>query len=102
MTEISIQGALSITGTVLATGASGPVSGLTKILNLRFNNSLAYTIQLYKYDAATTTTYLLYDLNLSAGDTVTDVFTYALNSGDQLTAFSNIVGTTYYAYGLSF
>jgi hypothetical protein len=101
MAEFSIQGDLSTTGTVLYTGGSGTPL-LSKILNLRFNNPLAYTIQLYKYEAATTITTLIYDLSLSAGDTVTDNFTYALNPGDQLKAYSNIVGTTYYAYGITY
>ena len=102
MAEFSIQGTLSITGTVLVTGPIPSGVILTKTLNLRFNNPLAYTVQLYKYDAATTTTTLIYNLSLSAGDTVTDNFTYALNPGDQLIAYSNIVGTTYYAYGITY
>ena len=101
MAEFSIQGTLSITGTVLYTGAIGGAL-LSKITNLRFNNPLVYTIQLYKYEAATTTTTLIYNLSLSAGDTITDNFTYALNPGDQLIAYSNIVGTTYYAYGITY
>ena len=99
MAEFSIQGTLSTTGTVLATGVKPSGVLLTKVFNLRFNNALAYTIQLYKYEAATATTTLLYNLSLSAGDTVTDNLIYALNSGDQLKAYSNITGTTYYAYG---
>jgi hypothetical protein len=102
MAEFSIQGTLSLTGTVLATGLTPSGVLLTKAFNLRFNNPLAYTVQLYKYDAATLTTTLIYNLSLSAGDTVTDNFTYALNPGDQLKAFSNIVGTTYYAYGITY
>jgi hypothetical protein len=102
MGEFSIQGTLSTTGTVLATGTTSVNAILSKVMNLRFNNPLAYTIQLYKYDAATTTTTLLYNLSLSAGDTVTDNLTYALNPGDELKAFSNIVGTTYYAYGITY
>jgi hypothetical protein len=98
MAEFSKQGILSITGTLLATGGANTI--FTKVFNLRFNNPLAYTIQLYKYEAATTTTTLIYNLSLSAGDTVTDNFTYALNPGDELKAFSNIAGTTYYAYGI--
>lgn len=100
MTEFSIQGTLSTSGTVLATGT--PVSGtlLTKVSSMRFNNSLAYTLQVYKYEAATLTTTLLYNLSLSAGDTVTDTLSYALNDGDQIKVYSNITGTTYYATGI--
>ena len=101
MGEFSKQGTLAITGTVLYTGDSGgPL--LTKLTNLRFNNPLAYTLTLKKYNASTTTTITLYSLTLSAGDTVTDNLTYALEPGDQLIAESNIAGTTYYAYGIDY
>lgn len=100
MAEFSTQGELSITGTVLLTGADTAV--LTKLVSLRFNNPAAYTVQLYRYNAATADTYLIYDLNLAAGDTLTDTLMYALNSGDQLIAYSDIAGTTYYAYGIFF
>ena len=99
MAEISNQGELSITGTVLLTGGSSTVY-LNKLLNIRFNNPLAYSVQLYKYEALTTTTTLIYDLTLSAGDTLTDNLAYALNNGDQLIAYSNILGTSYYTYGI--
>jgi len=101
MAEISNQGELSITGTVLLTGGSSTVS-LNKLFNIRFNNQLAYDVQLYKYEALTTTTTLIYDLTLSAGDTLTDNLTYALNNGDQLIAYSNILGTSYYTYGITY
>jgi len=101
MAEISNQGELSITGTVLLTGGSSTVS-LNKLLNIRFNNPLVYSVQLYKYEALTTTTTLIYDLTLSAGDTLTDNLTYALNNGDQIIAYSNILGTSYYIYGITY
>jgi len=101
MAEISKQGTLSTSGTIIATGADGVTILLNKINVLRFNNPAAYTIQLYKYEAATGTTTLIYNLSLAAGDTVTDNLIYALNPGDQLKAYSNITGTTYYAYGIS-
>ena len=100
MTEISIQGELSITGTVLLTG--GPsILVLDKLIGIRFNNPLAYSVQLYKYEALTLTTTLIYNLNLSAGDTLTDNLVYVLNNGDQLIAYSNILGTSYYTYGIT-
>lgn len=101
MTEFSNQGELSITGTVLLTGGTSTVA-LDKLLVIRFNNSLAYTVQLYKYEALTLTTTLIYDLNLSAGDILTDNLVYALNNGDQIIAYSDIPGTTYYTYGQIF
>lgn len=98
MTEFSNQGELSITGTVLITG--GPsIIVLDKLISIRFNNPLAYNVQLYKYEALTLTTTLIYNLNLSAGDTFTDNLIYVLDNGDQLIAYSNILGTSYYAYG---
>jgi hypothetical protein len=102
MAEFSIQGSLAITGTVLATGIRSAGGVLTKVINLRFNNPAAYTVELYKYEAETAITTLIYNLSLSAGDTLTDNFSYALNPGDTITAFSNIVGTTYYAYGINY
>jgi hypothetical protein len=100
MAEFSNSGTLSTTGTVLATGTRTVTGVLDKVLSLRFNNPLAYSIQLYKFDFETSATTLLYNLSLSAGDTVTDNLAYALNTGDQLIAYSNIAGTTYYTYGI--
>ena len=101
MAEFSNQGELSITGTVLLTGGTSTIA-LNKLVILRFNNPLAYSIQLYKYEALTLTTTLIYNLNLSAGDTLTDNLTYVLNNGDQLIAYSNILGTSYYTYGITY
>ena len=101
MAEFSKQGDVSVTGTVLFTGTSGGVS-LSKILTMRFNNPAAYDLKLEKYEASTSTTTTIYDLTLSAGDTVTDNLSYALNPGDELIATSNIVGTTYYIYGVDY
>lgn len=100
MAEFSKQGDVSVTGTVLYTGTSGTL--LSKILILRFNNPAAYDLKLEKYDALTSTTVTIYDLTLSAGDTVTDDLSYALNPGDELIATSSIAGTTYYVYGLDY
>jgi hypothetical protein len=101
MAEFSKQGDVAIAGTVLFTGTSGGVL-LTKISTLRFNNPAAYRLILKKYESATTTTSVIYDLTLAAGDTVTDDLLYALNPGDQLIATSNITGTTYYLYGIDY
>jgi len=101
MTEFSNQGELSTTGTVLLTGGLSTIA-LDKLSILRFNNPLAYNVQLYKYEALSTTTTLIYDLTLSAGDTLTDNLTYSLNNGDQIIAYSNILGTSYYTYGITY
>jgi hypothetical protein len=101
MAEFSKQGDVSITGTVLYTGTSGGTL-LAKVVSMRFNNPAAYDLKLEKYEASTSTTTTIYDLTLSAGDTVTDNLSYALNPGDELIATSNIVGTTYYIYGIDY
>jgi hypothetical protein len=100
MTEFSLQGDLSIAGTVLATGSSA--LPLTKVITLSFNNPLAYILTLEKYDALTTSTIVLYEVTLAAGDTINDTLVYVLNAGDTLTAYSNILGTTYYIYGIDY
>ena len=101
MAEFSKQGDVAVTGTVLCTG-TGAVPLLTKVISMRFNNPAAYDLKLEKYEALTSTTTTIYDLTLSAGDTVTDNLSYALNPGDQLIATSTVVGTTYYAYGIDY
>ena len=99
MAEFSKQGDLSTTGTVLLTGTGNTLS---KIMVLRFNNPAAYDLKLEKFEFSTSSTIVIYDLSLSAGDTVTDNFLYALNPGDELIATSNITGTTYYVYGINY
>jgi hypothetical protein len=101
MAEFSKQGVVSTSGTVLYTGST-TVSLLTKVLTLRFNNPAAFQLRLSKFEATTSTTTIIYDLNLSAGDTLTDTLSYALNPGDRLIATSNIAGTTYYIYGVDY
>jgi hypothetical protein len=101
MGEFSKQGSVSTSGTVLYTGSSGGAL-LTKVSTLRFNNPAAYNLVLEKYESATATTSVIYDLTLAAGDTLTDNLSYALNAGDQLIVTSNIAGTTYYIYGIDY
>lgn len=101
MAEFSKQGSVSTSGTILYTGSSGGAL-MTRILSIRFNNPGAYDLKLEKLDYATSTTNTIYDLSLSAGDTLTDNFTYALNPGDQLIATASITGTTYYVYGIDY
>ena len=100
MAEFIKQGTLSITGTLLHTGDNG--QPLSKIFTLSFNNPAAYVITLQKYDAKSATSIILYEINLSAGDTVNDTLVYSLNKGDTLTAFSDITGTSYYVYGIDY
>lgn len=101
MVEFSKQGDVLTTGTVLYTGTSGGAL-LTRVLILRFNNPAAYDLKLEKYEASTSSTITIYELSLSAGDTLTDSLSYALNPGDELIVTSNITGTTYYVYGIDY
>jgi hypothetical protein len=100
MAEIVKQGEVDVAGTILYIGSIGPV--LTKITTLRFYNPLAYVLTLERYDAISATSETLYELNLDAGDTVTDDLVYALKEGDELVVYSNIPGTTYYVYGIDY
>jgi hypothetical protein len=101
MAEFTKTGKLSVTGTVLAVGGPSSV-GLNRLFTVRFNNAVSYNIQIYIYEASSATTILMYALNLSAGDTVTDDFSYALSNGDQIIAYSSVVGTSYYIYGATY
>jgi hypothetical protein len=103
MIEFSNQGELSSTssGTLLATGTISTLF-LDKLSIIRLHNPLAYVVSLYKYESLTNTTVLLYNLNLSAGDTLTDNLGYSLNAGDQIIGYSDIPGTSYYTYGITY
>lgn len=100
MAEFVKQGEVDVAGTTLYIGINNSL--LTKILTLRFYNPLAYVLTLERYDAISASSETLYELNLSAGDTVTDNLLYALNTGDKLTVYSDIPGTTYYVYGVDY
>jgi hypothetical protein len=100
MAEFVKQGEVDLSGTILYTG--GTSTTLTKIIALRFYNSVAYVLTLERYDAVTATSEVMYGLTLDAGDTVTDNLSYALNSGDQIIVYSDVPGTTYYVYGIDY
>jgi len=99
MVEFVKQGSLSLTGTILHTGVK-PFVLLSKIVTIRFNNAASYNIKLEKYSVKTNNSIILYDLTLAAGDVLTDNLTYALEEGDKLIAYSNIIETNYYIYGI--
>ena len=80
MAEIVNKGELSVTGTIICTPTIPGKS--VKLLNIRFNNPLAYTLKLEVYNQNTLSTQTIYDLSLDAGDTVTDNFTYVLKYQD--------------------
>ena len=100
MAEFVKQGEVDLSGTILYTGSTSTT--LTKIVALRFYNSVAYVLTLERYDAVTATSEVIYRLTLDAEDTVTDNLLYALNAGDQLTVYSDVPGTTYYVYGIDY
>lgn len=100
MAEFVKQGEVDLSGTILYTGSTSTT--LTKIIALRFYNSVAYVLTLERYDAVTATSEVIYRLTLDAEDTVTDNLLYALNAGDQLTVYSDVPGTTYYVYGIDY
>lgn len=66
-----------------------------EMVSIRFNNIIAYSITLSKFDKKANQTIELYTLNLDAGDTVTDTFPYQLSEGDSLIAFASVAKTTY-------
>lgn len=102
MAEFTKSGQVSVTGTQLYTGASGQVQILSKVQLLRFNNPNPYILTLQIYSPSSGTYKTIYQLTLSGGDTVTDNMVYVLNSGEKLIATSDIPGTTYYIYAISY
>jgi hypothetical protein len=97
MTEIIEQGQVSVTGTTLYTG--GILEPITRIFVIRTYNPLPYVVRLERYNAATTSTEVLFEFTLAGGDTLTDSTLYGLKLNDQLILYSDIVGTSYYVYG---
>lgn len=97
--DINLMGELSTTGTVFFTN---PVNTLARVVLMRFNNPNAYTLTLRKHNVRSSSTVVVYTLNLSAGDTITDSFTYVLNSDEYLSATSDIAGTSYLLVGSYF
>ena len=86
-----LSGTADPTGTIIFTGTPGGAN----IYSLRFNNSVAYDITVSRFDELTGTSIDLYTLNLAAGDTVTDSYTYILKENDYIQVTSSIAGTIY-------
>lgn len=99
MADITGQGEVDIAGTTLAVGQTASVL-LLRSLTIRFYNPAAYVVTVKRYESLTGTTETLFELTLDAGDTVTDTTPYVLNDGDELIAYSNVPGTSYYFYGM--
>jgi len=89
---ISYQGVLTAGDTTIFTV---PSLKMYAVSALRVNNPLAYDFTLKIYQFSTNTTISIYDLALSAGDTVTDNYIYYLDVNDQLILNSSIPNTSY-------
>jgi hypothetical protein len=63
--------------------------------SLMFNNSIAYSIDIQRYDSEARNTISLCKLDLDAGDTVFDTTKYPLKPQDKLIITSSVAGTTY-------
>ena len=97
MNDIVGQGQINIAGTTLNTG-----NPLSKIFTIRTYNPLACTVRLERYDDLTSSTEVLFEFALAAGDTLTDTTVYVLKENDQLILYSDIAGTAYYVYGTEY
>ena len=88
---VQSQGTLSIgTNTLLTTPA-----GYRCTISLRFNNPLAYDIELVMNRANPVSSLTVYSLTLSAGDTLQDDG-YSLEPGDSLDIVTTTAGTNYF------
>lgn len=64
---------------------------------MRYNNPLSpYVLTIEKYNKSTNTFSTIYTLNLQAGDTLTDTYTYFLDSEEYIKVTSDVAGTTYF------
>jgi hypothetical protein len=81
----SNHGEIEDTGTDLC---EAPANNQTLVKSLRVTHSTSFQFELYFYDASTSASSIIYTLNLSAGDILTDTFPYHLNEGDKLTAIA--------------
>lgn len=97
--DINLLGEVSTTGTIFFVT---PVNTISKVVSMRFNNPAAYTLTIKKHNVTSGVTITVYSLTLSAGDTITDTFSYTLNSGEYLSATSNVPGTSYLLIGVEY
>jgi hypothetical protein len=89
-----LSGELTTTSpTVLFTVPDGATTSVTV---MRFNNSATYSLTVERYNASTSTLVKVYELDLVAGDIVTDSLLYYFLPGEYLQVTSNPSGTTYY------
>lgn len=92
------QGEVGLTDTSLAT--SNSFNKVVNVISMRFRNDLAYVLTVSRYSKKYNRTDVLYEYNLSAGDTVLDTSGYTLEHDDVLYAKSSITGTSYLIYSL--
>jgi len=62
---------------------------------ISLNNSVAYNIEIQKYDSTEDNTVTLCKLSLAAGDTVLNTSPYPLNAKDRLILSSSATDTSY-------
>ena len=94
MTEIPIQGIVSVAGTTLYTvGFKQKVKAVT----ITATNSSAFVLTLSRFDKSSNNTITIFKYNLDAGDSVIDQTGYILEEGDKLILTSSVVGTNYTA-----
>lgn len=95
MTEVTIQGVVSVLGTTLYTV---PTTKKARFITITARNPVAYVLTLSKYDKSLNNTVIVFSYTLNAGDSVIDQTGYFLNEGDKLILTSSVPGTNYTAY----
>jgi len=95
---MNLQGDVGLTNTNLVT--SNSLNKVVNVISMRFRNDAAYVLTVSRYSKKYNRTDVLYEYNLSAGDTVLDTSGYVIDHDDILYAKSDIPGTTYLIYTL--
>ncbi len=95
MTETTIQGLVSTTGTTLYTV---PTTKRARFITITATNPAAYVLSLSRFDKVLGTTVTVFSYSLSGGDSVIDQTGYFLREGDKLILTSSVNGTNYTAY----
>lgn len=88
----------TLTGVVSISGGAiyvAPLDKYVEIEYLLFNSPVNYQIKIYKQLKKNNQRSLIYNLDLDAGDIVTDTSKYMLNPGDSLYAISTSSQTNY-------
>lgn len=92
--EKTVQGVLALGTTTIYTC---PI-GKTARINVRFTDAAAYNLKVAQYTVVSGVTVDLYDLALSAGDTIVDSSLYSLAAGDYIAVTTSTNTTNYLAY----